>query len=176
MLEQKENVAVDDNLACDIAFYKSPVGYIKIMATPHFITCLEFMDDEEIDFHTTFSNPLIIEAIEQFIQYFNGQRRVFTFPIEQTGTPFQQKIWNELQHIPFGKTISYLELAVIYGDRKATRAVAGANSKNKIAIVVPCHRVIGAHRELVGYAGGLWRKRWLLEHEKNITHGIQKLF
>lgn len=119
---------------------------------------------------------MVIQCIEQLIQYFNGQRRVFELPLHQAGTPFQQQTWNLLTAIPFGKTISYLQLAVSTGDPKATRAVANANGRNNIAIIVPCHRVIGSNRELTGYAGGLWRKKWLLQHEMKIMYGVQTLF
>jgi len=104
------------------------------------------------------------------------KRKNFNIPIHQPGTDFQQRVWGELLQIPFGKTISYLELASNLGDAKAIRAVAAANGKNKIAIIVPCHRVIGSDKTLVGYSGGLWRKKWLLQYEFKITHGIQELF
>lgn len=120
--------------------------------------------------------PMMIQCIEQLIQYFNGQRRIFELPITQDGTAFQQDVWSQLMVIPFGKTISYIELARKIGDPKATRAVANANGKNNVAIIVPCHRVIGANRQLVGYGGGLWRKKWLLEHEMKIAYGVQTLF
>ncbi len=119
---------------------------------------------------------MVIQCIEQLIQYFQGQRRVFEFPVSQEGTPFQQRVWNELTAIPFGKTLSYLELSRRLGDTKAIRAAASANGRNNIAIVVPCHRVIGSKRDLVGYAGGLWRKKWLLDHETKIMYGVQTLF
>ena len=119
---------------------------------------------------------MLVQCIEQLIQYFQGQRRVFEFPIHQTGTAFQEKVWNELIGIPFGKRISYLELSRRMGDVKAIRAAASANGKNNIAIVVPCHRVIGSNNDLVGYAGGIWRKKWLLDHELKIAHGVQTLF
>jgi len=122
------------------------------------------------------SPPMLIQCVEQLIQYFNGQRRVFELPLNQPGTPFQQQTWNLLTAIPFGKTISYLQLAIKTGDPKATRAVASANGRNNIAIIVPCHRVIGSNRELIGYGGGLWRKKWLLEHEMKIMYGVQTLF
>ncbi len=96
--------------------------------------------------------------------------------INQEGTTFQKQVWNELMAIPFGRTISYIELARRTGDHKATRAVASANGRNNVAIIVPCHRVIGANRELIGYGGGLWRKKWLLEHEAKIAYGVQTLF
>jgi len=101
---------------------------------------------------------------------------VFELPINQHGTVFQKEVWNELMQIPFGRTISYLELARKTGDSKATRAVANANGKNNVCIIVPCHRVIGANKELVGYSGGLWRKKWMLEHEAKLAYGVQTLF
>jgi methylated-DNA-[protein]-cysteine S-methyltransferase len=97
-------------------------------------------------------------------------------PIHQEGTDFQQKVWHELMNIPFGKTISYQEMSRRLGDPKVIRAAASANGKNHVSIIVPCHRVIGSNRELVGYGGGLWRKKWLLEHENKIAHGVQTLF
>lgn len=101
---------------------------------------------------------------------------MFELPLHQEGTNFQQQVWNELMAIPYGKTISYIELAIRTGDPKATRAVASANGRNNIAIIVPCHRVIGANRSLVGYGGGLWRKKWLLDLEMKVAHGVQTLF
>jgi methylated-DNA-[protein]-cysteine S-methyltransferase len=158
-------------------YYHSPIGLLKISGTKDFIS--------EITFHDATQRPpggkkelppLFIQCIEQLIQYFNGQRRVFDFPISQDGTAFQKETWNWLMTIPFGKTISYVQLAIKTGDPKATRAVANANGRNNIAIVVPCHRVIGANKELTGYAGGLWRKKWLLEHEAKVAYGVQTLF
>jgi len=113
---------------------------------------------------------------EQLIEFFAGRRKTFDIPIHQEGTLFQQKVWNELLHVPFGKTLSYIELAKKIGDAKATRAVAAANGKNKISIIVPCHRIIGSDKSLIGYSGGMWRKKWLLQHEFRVTHGIQVLF
>lgn len=158
-------------------YYHSPVGLLKISGTDDYIS--------EVSFHDKTQNPggnkkhlppMLIQCIEQFIQYFNGERRQFELPLNQAGTPFQQGVWAELTAIPFGKTISYLELARRTGDTKATRAVANANGKNNIAIIVPCHRVIGSNKELVGYGGGLWRKKWLLEHEAKVAYGVQTLF
>lgn len=158
-------------------YYQSPVGLLKISGTNDYIT--------EVTFHDTTQKPpvnkrqlppMLIQCAEQLIQYFNGERRQFELPLNQPGTLFQQEVWNELQTIPYGKTISYLDLARRIGDTKATRAVANANGKNNIAIIVPCHRVIGSNRDLVGYAGGLWRKKWLLEHEAKIAFGVQTLF
>lgn len=120
--------------------------------------------------------PVLIQCIEQLIQYFHGERRVFELVLNQEGTSFQQEVWSLLLTIPYGKTISYLDLARKTGDPKATRAVASANGRNNIAIIIPCHRVIGSNRDLIGYGGGLWRKRWLLEHEMKYAYGVQTLF
>jgi methylated-DNA-[protein]-cysteine S-methyltransferase len=158
-------------------YYHSPVGLLKISGTDQFIS--------EVSFHDTTQKstankrdlpPLLIQCIEQLIQYFHGERRIFELPLNQPGTSFQQEVWNYLMAIPYGKTISYIQLAIRTGDPKATRAVANANGKNNIAIIIPCHRVIGANKELIGYGGGLWRKKWLLEHEMKIAYGVQTLF
>lgn len=159
-----------------ITYYQSPVGLLKIAGTEHYISEVEFQDTTEIPTSDDIIPSMLIQCTEQLIQYFNGQRRVFDIPLHQAGTPFQQDVWNMLTTIPFGKTISYLDLARKAGDPKATRAVANANGKNKIAIIIPCHRVIGSNRDLTGYAGGIQRKKWLLEHEMKIAHGVQTLF
>jgi len=159
-------------------YYHSPIGLLKISGTENFICEISFVDsnlqiegDEKNSLH-----PILINCIEELIQYFHGGRRVFEFPMNQDGTEFQQKVWSELMNIPFGKTISYLELSKRLGDPKSIRAAASANGKNNIAIVVPCHRVIGSKSDLVGYAGGLKRKKWLLEHEAKVAYGVQTLF
>jgi methylated-DNA-[protein]-cysteine S-methyltransferase len=158
-------------------YYHSPVGMLKISGTEKYISEISFYDKvQKTESRKKNLPPLLIQCVEQLIQYFHGQRRVFELPIHQPGTKFQQDVWNELMAIPFGKTISYLELARKTGDTKATRAVANANGKNNVAIVVPCHRVIGSNRELIGYAGGIWRKKWLLELEAKVAYGVQTLF
>ena len=158
-------------------YYQSPVGQLKITGTQTYISEISYHDSTQRNPSGKKQlSPLLINCLEQLIEYFNGQRRQFELPLNQPGTPFQQEVWGQLLTIPYGKTISYLELARKTGDPKATRAVASANGKNNIAIVVPCHRVIGANKELVGYTGGLWRKKWLLELEARIAHGVQTLF
>ncbi|MBS1586827.1 MAG: methylated-DNA--[protein]-cysteine S-methyltransferase [Bacteroidetes bacterium] len=102
---------------------------------------------------------------KQINEYFNGERKQFDLPLYLLGTPFQKRVWEGLMKIPFGDTRSYKEQSIFLGDVKAIRAVAGANGENGIAIIVPCHRVVGANGSLVGYGGGLWRKKWLLGHE-----------
>jgi methylated-DNA-[protein]-cysteine S-methyltransferase len=162
-----------------ITYYQSPVGLLQIAGTSHFISEVKFIDDQEKITASTDNRelpPMAIQAVEQLIEYFQGQRRFFELPISQEGTPFQQKVWTELMNIPFGKTISYLELSHRLGDPKVIRAAAAANGRNNVAIIVPCHRVIGANSQLVGYGGGLPRKKWLLQHENKIAHGVQTLF
>jgi methylated-DNA-[protein]-cysteine S-methyltransferase len=159
-------------------YYQSPIGIIKISGTENYIT--------EMTFEETIQKPhanaekqipeLIIHATEQLIQYFQGARRSFDLPINQHGTDFQQKVWHELLNIPYGRTISYLELSRRLGDLKVIRAAASANGKNNICIIVPCHRVVGSNNDLVGYAAGLWRKKWLLGLENKIANGVQTLF
>jgi len=158
-------------------YYHSPIGLLKIAGTEDYISEISFHDNtEKSEGKKKHLPPLLIQCIEQLIQYFHGERRVFELPVNQPGTAFQQSVWNELAAIPYGKTISYLELAIKTGDPKATRAVANANGRNNVAIIIPCHRVIGADKTLVGYGGGLWRKKWLLELEMKVAHGVQTLF
>jgi methylated-DNA-[protein]-cysteine S-methyltransferase len=158
-------------------YYESPIGLLKIGATEHYVAELSFVDNQDQIIH---GEPGISEVIhqctEELIEFFAGRRKVFTIPVHQEGTEFQKKVWSELLEIPFGKTISYLDLAKRLGDAKAIRAVANTNGKNKITIIVPCHRVIGSDKSLVGYSGGLWRKKWLLQHEFRIQNGVQTLF
>ncbi len=113
-------------------------------------------------------------AVNQLNEYFAGKRTNFDLPLKPKGTAFQQKVWQALLEIPFGKTMSYLELSKKLGDIKAIRAVAAANGKNPLWIIIPCHRVIGSDGSLTGYAGGLRRKEWLLRHENPIKQ--QNLF
>ncbi len=158
-------------------YYQSPVGLLKISGTDDYICQVSFRDKPGDDAVVASPiPPLLIRCTEQLIEYFNGQRRVFDLPLNQQGSKFQQDIWGILMTIPFGKTISYMQQSIRLGDPNAIRAVAAANGKNDIAIIVPCHRVIGSDRALTGYAGGLWRKRWLLEHETKIAYGVQTLF
>jgi len=158
-------------------YYQSPVGLLKIGGTDNYIAELGFVDNKE---QVTHGEPGISEVMhqctEELIEFFNGKRRSFDIPVYQDGSAFQQRVWGELLNIPFGKTISYLELAKRLGDIKVVRAAASTTGKNKIAIIIPCHRVIGSDKSLVGYGGGLWRKKWLLQHEFRVVHGVQTLF
>jgi len=157
-------------------YYKSPLGLLKIGGTETYISEISFVDSEDDLVQVTEPTPLLTQCVEQLIEYFNGQRTTFGLPVHQSGTGFQEKVWSELLNISYGKTINYLDLAKRLGNAKSIRAAASTNGKNQICIVVPCHRVIGTNMALVGYAGGLWRKKWLLEHENKIANGVQTLF
>ena len=114
-------------------------------------------------------HPHLHQLRRELVAYFGSELKQFDVPLHTPGTPFQVRVWDELQRIPHGRTCSYGELAVKLGDAAATRAVARANGDNRLAILIPCHRVIGADGTLTGYAGGLWRKQWLLDHERRHT-------
>lgn len=157
-------------------YYKSPAGTLKIGGTENYISEVSFIDNQDEYISPSCNNTLLNECIEELIEYFNGKRLSFDIPVCQKGTDFQTKVWEELLNINFGKTISYMTLAKRLGDPNCIRAAAASNGKNHICIIVPCHRVIGTNQQLVGYAGGLWRKRWLLEHENKIANGVQTLF
>ncbi len=145
-----------------ISYIKTPLGFAKITGDENGISAISIADEGEISTEIPF---ILQEAVTQLQDYFEGKRNNFTFKMNPSGTDFQQKVWQALIEIPFGKTMSYLELSKKLGDVKAIRAVASANGKNPLWIVVPCHRVIGTDGSLTGYAGGLWRKKWLLDHE-----------
>lgn len=127
--------------------------------------------DEETNTSETIPSELK-EAVLQLKEYFAGNLRQFDLRLNPEGTDFQKRVWTELQKVPFGKTISYLELSKKLGDIKAIRAVAAANGKNPLWVVVPCHRIIGSDGSLTGYAGGLWRKKWLLDHENPVKQQV----
>ena len=155
--------------------YHSPLGTLQITCTETALCSLRFLNADDAT-EATAENELTAQVVQQLDEYFNGTRQLFQIPIVQEGTAFQTKIWSLLQEIPFGKTISYRDLSKRFGDVKAIRAVAAANGKNNVAILVPCHRVIGSNQSLTGYAGGLWRKQWLLAHEAKYSRGVQELF
>ena len=144
------------------SYFSSPVGELIIESENEKIITLGFLKDSKQEETST---PVIDQCIEELEEYFFRGRKFFSFEMNLIGTEFQIKVWNELLNIPFGKTISYEELAIRVGNIKSIRAVGLANGQNPIAIVVPCHRVIGKSGDLVGYGGGLDKKIWLLQHE-----------
>lgn len=159
----------------------TPLGPMLAGATERGICLLEFTDRRMLEtqisrlersFNAGFINGTHkhLERLEQQLQeYFTGKRKLFTIPLALSGTDFQLRAWKYLQDIPYSETRSYLEQAITVGNKKATRAVARANGDNKIAIVIPCHRVIGSDGKLTGYGGGLWRKQYLLDMEKKFN-------
>jgi methylated-DNA-[protein]-cysteine S-methyltransferase len=151
--------------------FKTPLGIAKISGDENGITEISISDEGIVSDEIP---QVLQEVISQLKDYFDKKRTSFDFKINPKGTEFQHRVWRELLNIPFGKTISYLDLSKKLGDAKAIRAVASANGKNPLWIVVPCHRVIGSDGSLTGYAGGLWRKKWLLEHESPFSQ--QQLF
>ena len=158
--------------------YHSPIGVIKMVASDHCIQQLTFIDTPELHHNDSDQTmPAVMhQCIDELIEYFAGKRRNFNVAIDQDGTEFQQKVWKELYELPFGKTLSYGDLAKKMGDPNLVRAAASANAKNKVAILIPCHRIIGSDRSLVGYAWGKTRKKWLLQHEFRLALGVQTLF
>lgn len=150
-------------------YIKSPLGTLEIEGDTKGITAITFLD-KEVPLTTVIPESLQ-EAVKQLHEYFTKKRTVFELKIAPRGTDFQTKVWRTLQNIPFGKTVSYLDMAKTLGDPKVIRAAASANGKNPISIVIPCHRVIGSDGSLTGYASGLHRKKWLLEHESPIRQG-----
>lgn len=148
-------------------YYKSPIGLLEIRAEDNQLLALTFLDEQH-ESETT-ATPFTQEVKKQLEEYFSGLRKDFDLPLAPRGTDFQVRVWQLLQRIPMGQTSSYLEMARQLGDEKVIRAAASANGKNPIAILIPCHRVIGSDGSLTGYAGGLWRKKWLLEHEQKVV-------
>lgn len=158
-------------------YYQSPIGIIEIMGTKNGILAVEFLEEKP------FSGPLfpgwqkeaspepsiscLVKCYRQLEEYFQGQRRNFTVPFILDGSTFQKKVWESLQKIHYGKTASYKEIAISIGNANTSRGVGSACRLNKLAIIIPCHRVIGSNGHLTGYAGGLWRKQYLLKHEQN---------
>ena len=156
----------------DTGWLESPVGWLEIKATDSAVVSILFYDKAPADRESS-ENIILKQCLKELKSYFDGTLKEFTVPIVHQGTPFQLKVWEELAKIPYGITISYAELSRRYGDIKAIRAVASANGKNKISIITPCQRVIGQDGSLTGYAGGLHRKKWLLEHEGAIAKTSQ---
>jgi len=141
----------------------TPIGFARISGDDMGIQSINTIDK---DFEISKVIPLTLKScVAQLEAYFKGELKEFNLKLNPSGTDFQKKVWEKLLEIPFGKTTSYQQLSIDLGDVKAIRAVAAANGKNPLWIIVPCHRVIGSDGSLVGYAGGLHRKEWLLRHE-----------
>lgn len=148
-----------------LLYCSTPIGRIGIQEQESHITDLFFDSELPVNLPPMEETPLLLHAKEQLLEYFNGNRTTFTIPLAPQGTEFQKSVWTALQNIPYGETRSYKEIATIIGNPKASRAVGMANNKNPIAIFIPCHRVIGSNGAMVGYAGGLPIKEYLLNIE-----------
>ncbi len=155
------------------AFIETPLGIASITGDEKGVSEISITNNTEEEHSNTIPETLK-EAVTQLQDYFEGKRDHFDIKLNPSGTDFQKKVWKELTKIPFGKTVTYLDIAKNLGDPKCIRAAASANGKNPLWIVIPCHRVIGSDGSLTGYAGGLWRKKWLLDHESPIKQ--QTLF
>lgn len=152
------------------AHLESPIGWVEIQAVRQGILSLNFVEKIESGRRPgvgASDPPEVLKAgLAQIGEYFRGARSSFSVPLALEGTDFQMNVWKALLRVPYGETTTYLDLAAAVGNRKATRAVGGANHRNPISIIVPCHRVVGSDGRLTGYGGGLWRKEWLLAHER----------
>lgn len=157
-------------------YYHSPIGTILLKAEEEQLTVASFQDDVAVKETGNSSSPVLQETIKQLDEYFSGSRKVFELPLHPLGTAFQQNVWDHLLQIPYAETITYLHMAKRIGNVKSIRAAASANGKNPIGIIIPCHRVVGADGKLTGYAGGLHRKQWLLEHEAKMAGKQSSLF
>ncbi|MFY0630414.1 MAG: methylated-DNA--[protein]-cysteine S-methyltransferase [Flavobacteriaceae bacterium] len=157
-------------------YYKTPIGTAEIIGNEDGIQSISVLDDTstELEVAENIIPKCLQDCVTQLDEYFKGERIEFYLKLNPQGTTFQQSVWDELNNIPYGKTRTYMEQTKQIGDPKAIRAVASANGKNPIWIVIPCHRVIGSDGSLTGYAGGIWRKKWLLEHESPVKQ--QSLF
>lgn len=146
-----------------VTYYKTPIGTAKIKGNKDGIQSITVIDEK---IETTVNIPSFLQnCVHQLDEYFNGNRTEFNLKLNPQGTNFQKRVWKELLNVSHGKTRTYSEQSKRLGNVKAIRAVASANGKNPIWIVIPCHRIIGSNGSLTGYAGSLWRKKWLLEHE-----------
>ena len=146
-------------------YYESPIGLIEVGGNSDAIRSVNFV---EVWRPGCCSNDVVNQAVRELGEYFEGNRRRFEVPLALEGTPFQQAVWRELLKIPYGSTASYGDIAKAIGNPKAVRAVGGANHRNPIALIVPCHRMIGSDGKMTGYGSGIWRKEWLLKHEDKV--------
>ncbi|MEK6660237.1 MAG: methylated-DNA--[protein]-cysteine S-methyltransferase [Campylobacterota bacterium] len=151
--------------SCFVRIITTPIGTVIAKANDNALTYLDFIDDLSVAYENS-DYPLLIQLEVELGEYFAKKRRHFTIPLSLSGTIFQKGVWDTLLKIPYGSTLSYADEAKIFGNPKATRAVANANSKNPISILIPCHRVISSSGSIGGYSGGLWRKEFLLSLEK----------
>lgn len=159
-------------------YYSSEIGLLEIIGTADSIKAINFIEgaagDQPVD--PAGLPAAVADCLVQLDEYFKGERRDFSLNLTPEGTAFQQAVWQQLMAVSYGQTVSYLDIARQIGNEKAVRAVGAANGQNPIVIVVPCHRIVGSNGQLTGYGGGLWRKAWLLKHEKSFSSPQLALF
>lgn len=155
-------------------YLDTPLGLLEISGTNTFVTSVLFVEEQVAPAGP--APDVLLQCKQELEEYFAGSRTEFTVNLKAEGTLFQRKVWGELKKIGFGTITTYNAIAQKLRNPDSVRAVGLANGKNPIAIILPCHRVIGADGKLTGYAGGLWRKQWLLEHEGNISGRNRTLF
>ncbi|MEE6452470.1 methylated-DNA--[protein]-cysteine S-methyltransferase [Gottfriedia acidiceleris] len=149
----------------DTAYIDTPLGTLRIVGNEKGVAYIDFVKEENDEIQKIVP-PSLKDAGNELIEYFSGSRKEFSIQSIAKGTPFQESVWRELVKIKYGETASYADIASRIGNPKAVRAVANANARNPLSIIVPCHRIIGSNGKLTGYAGGLWRKEWLLNREQ----------
>lgn len=157
-------------------YHKTPIGIAEITGNENGIQSVSVLNEDAIadEILNQKTPDCLLDCVNQLEEYFQEKRTHFNLKLNPKGTDFQKKVWAALLNIPFGKTRTYLQQSKTLGDVKAIRAVASANGKNPLWIIIPCHRVIGSDGSLTGYAGGIWRKKWLLAHENPVKQ--QSLF
>ena len=151
--------------------YETPIGPLVVRGDDEAVTSVSFADGRHQGAPNAGGWPggeALLRAVGELTEYFSGARRVFSVPVRPRGTPFQEAVWEALTHVPYGTTVTYGALAARLGQPRAVRAVAQALARNPVAVIVPCHRVVGHDGSLTGYAGGLERKAWLLRHERGV--------
>jgi len=153
---------------------ETPIGYLELTTNHDYLLSVTFTDNYLQP--SGYQPNILMETVKQIGEYFRGIRKVFNLKLQPAGTDFQIKVWEQVMKVPFGETVSYLEIAKQTGSKNNTRAVGMANGKNPIPIIIPCHRIIGLNGKLTGYAGGLDRKKWLLNHELQFSQHPNLLF
>lgn len=159
-------MSISDSSSIFIDYLETPMGILQLQADITGLSAIGFVEERQT---TSKRSKITDQAKQQLREYFAGHRQEFDLPTSVKGTEFQQQVWQQLSQIPYGQTCSYQDIANRLDKPKAVRAVGGANGKNPLTIVVPCHRVVGANGSLTGYAWGVSRKKYLLKHEMNIA-------
>lgn len=146
-------------------YCRSPIGLLEVTGTENAVLSVIFVEEASEADDQEISSPAVRTCLRQLDEYFRGERIAFDIPLKKAGTPFQQEVWSQVESVAYGEMATYRDIAAGVSREKAVRAVGSANGKNRFAIVVPCHRVVGSDGSMHGYAWGVWRKEWLLQQE-----------